>query len=279
MSTDQNLHDQDPQHQDPDHLSTRQLGTILSIWAHPDDETYLAGGLMAAARDGGQRVVCASATAGEHGTDDPRTWPPDRLGAVRRWEATAAMAVLGVDEHHVADLPDGGLDAHDEVGVAWAGGLLDTVRADTILTFGPDGMTYHPDHIAVHRWVTRAWRDRGRPGRLLYAATSEVVLDRFGELFEEWDMYMSDERPTGVPSADLAVDLHLAGWQLDRKLTALRAMATQTAGLIAALDPELYAAQVAPESFLAAPADDASSATPTAQRSPAPADTERAAAS
>ena len=40
-----------------------ELGTILSIWAHPDDETYLAGGLMASARDGGQRVVCASATA------------------------------------------------------------------------------------------------------------------------------------------------------------------------------------------------------------------------
>ncbi len=56
-------------------------GTILSVWAHPDDETYLAGGLMAAARDRGQRVVCASASAGEHGTDDPATWPPDRLGA------------------------------------------------------------------------------------------------------------------------------------------------------------------------------------------------------
>lgn len=40
------------------------LGTVLSVWAHPDDETYLAAGVMAAARDGGQRVVCASATAG-----------------------------------------------------------------------------------------------------------------------------------------------------------------------------------------------------------------------
>ncbi|OOL28439.1 GlcNAc-PI de-N-acetylase, partial [Rhodococcus rhodochrous] len=38
-------------------------GTILSIWAHPDDETYLAAGVMAAARDDGRRVVCASATA------------------------------------------------------------------------------------------------------------------------------------------------------------------------------------------------------------------------
>ena len=44
------------------------LGTILSIWAHPDDETYLAAGLMADACDRGQRVVCAWATDGD--TDD-----------------------------------------------------------------------------------------------------------------------------------------------------------------------------------------------------------------
>ena len=70
---------------------------------------------MAAARDLGQRVVCVSATAGEHGTDDPETWPPDRLGQVRRWEAAAAMAVLGVTEHHILGLPDGGLaDHHDD---------------------------------------------------------------------------------------------------------------------------------------------------------------------
>ena len=32
-----------------------ELGTILSIWAHPDDETYLAAGVMAAAADRGAR--------------------------------------------------------------------------------------------------------------------------------------------------------------------------------------------------------------------------------
>lgn len=85
------------------------LGTILSVWAHPDDETYVAGGVMAAARCRGQRVVCLSATAGEHGTPDPVAWPPARLGLVRRWEAAAAMAVLGVDEHRILGLPDMGL--------------------------------------------------------------------------------------------------------------------------------------------------------------------------
>ena len=50
-------------------------------------------------------------------------------------------------------------------------------------------------------------------------------------------MYMTDERPVGVPADELAVHVHLDGAGLDRKLTALRAMATQTSGLIAMLDP------------------------------------------
>ena len=43
------------------------LGPTVSVWAHPDDETYLAGGVYAALRDQGVRVVCATATRGEAG--------------------------------------------------------------------------------------------------------------------------------------------------------------------------------------------------------------------
>jgi LmbE family N-acetylglucosaminyl deacetylase len=208
---------------------------------------------MSAARDAGRRVVCASATAGEHGTADPDTWPPLRLGQVRRWEAAAAMAVLGVTEHHVLGLPDGGLPDHDREGIAWVLCLIDLVQPDTILTFGADGMTYHPDHVAVHRWVTEAWHRRGCPGRLLYATTTTDHVARFRDLYEEWDMYLSDERPTGVPAESLAVHVHLEGPLLDRKLTALRALSTQTAGIMAIVDPATYAAQVCEESFIAAP--------------------------
>jgi LmbE family N-acetylglucosaminyl deacetylase len=229
-----------------------ELGTILSIWAHPDDETYLAAGIMAAARDHGQRVVCTSATAGEHGTDDPGTWPPARLGPVRRWEAAAAMAALGVTEHHVVGLPDGRLSDHEAEGLAWADRMLGEVDPDTILTFGPDGMTYHSDHIAVHRWVTEAWHRRGRRGRLLYATTTVDHVATFGELYEQWNMYMSDERPSGVPADQLAVHVRLDGLALDRKLTALRAMATQTSAIIE-LDAATYAEQVREECFIDAP--------------------------
>lgn len=231
-----------------------ELGTILSVWAHPDDETYLCAGIMAAARDQGQRVVCVSATAGEHGTADPGNWPPDRLGPVRRWEAVAAMAVLGVTEHAILGLPDGGLADHDQGGRAWVGELIDHVEPDTILTFGPDGMTFHPDHLAVHRWVTESWQQRGCRSRLLYTTTTVEHVAEFGPMYEQWDMYMTDERPTGFPADQLALHVALEGRELDRKVAALRAMATQTSGLVAMLDPELYSRQVAEEWFVDASA-------------------------
>jgi LmbE family N-acetylglucosaminyl deacetylase len=84
-----------------------ELGTIVGIWAHPDDEAYLSGGLMAMARDNGQRVVCVTATRGELGTPDPVAWPPDRLAAERTRELARCLAVLGVHEHHWLDYATG----------------------------------------------------------------------------------------------------------------------------------------------------------------------------
>ncbi len=230
-----------------------ELGTIVSIWAHPDDESYLAGGAMAAAVANGQRVVCVSATAGERGTDDPATWPPERLGRLRRWEAAAAMAVLGVDDHRFLDLPDGGLAGLDPgAPVARIADLLREVRPDTILTFGPDGGTFHPDHQTVSRWTTDAWVQAGRPGRILHEAMATNHLAAWADRFEGWGVYMSDERPTGVPEAELAVDLHLDDVLLDQKVAALLAMQSQTASALAVLGEADYRASNARESFVLA---------------------------
>jgi LmbE family N-acetylglucosaminyl deacetylase len=243
----------------PAPLRTEELGTILSIWAHPDDETYLAGGVMAAAVDRGQRVVCVSASAGEHGTDDPENFPPERLRRVRSWEAAAAMAVLGVNEHRLLGLPDGALAQHGDDGRDAVVRLIDEVDPDTILTFGPDGMTFHPDHVAVHRWVTEAWRRRAGAGRLLYATSTVEHTTRFGDVLEQWDIYMTDQRPSGVATSELAVHVLLDGPELDRKLTALAAMATQTRDVMANFDPRIYAGLIAEEAFIdgvGLPADD-----------------------
>jgi LmbE family N-acetylglucosaminyl deacetylase len=159
------------------------------------------------------------------------------------------MAVLGVAEHRVLGLPDGALAEYDEQGLAAVRRLIDEIEPDTILTFGPDGMTFHPDHIAISRWVTTAWRERGGPGRLLYARLPAEHFDRFGPLYEEWGVYMSDERPSGTDPDELTVYLRLDGWELDRKLTALAAMTSQTGAVMATVDSDLYAAAVAEEGF------------------------------
>lgn len=242
---------------DPNRPSTPlgpcDLGTILSVWAHPDDETYLSGGIMAAAAANGQRVVCVSATAGERGTDDPIRWPPGRLGRVRRWEARAAMAVLGVDDHRWLGLPDGGLCEVDPSGpIDTITQLIDEVQPDTILTFGPDGATFHPDHCTISAWTTAAWQRVRRRGRLLFAAMSIDHLRRWGPRYEEWGVYMTDERPVGIPADELAIHHRLDGEALDQKLAALLAMHTQVTGSLALLGPVGFRDQAALECFVEA---------------------------
>jgi LmbE family N-acetylglucosaminyl deacetylase len=72
--------------------AAQELGTILSVWAHPDDESFAAGGLLAAASDAGSRIVCLTATRGELGTADPEHWPRSRLAQTRSRELSAALA-------------------------------------------------------------------------------------------------------------------------------------------------------------------------------------------
>lgn len=165
--------------------TVRRLGTILGIWAHPDDEAYLAGGVMAAAAEAGQRVGCVTATAGEHGTDDPSRWPPARLGRVRRRELAAALRVLGVHEHTWLDYPDGGCsDAPTGEAVARLVDIIERYRPDTILTFGPDGITGHPDHMAVGRWARLA----AEAAALREQATQTTpLIEAFGaDRWREW---------------------------------------------------------------------------------------------
>jgi LmbE family N-acetylglucosaminyl deacetylase len=232
-------------------LDVADLGTILSIWAHPDDETFLAGGVMGMARDRGQRVVCVSATAGEHGTDDPATWPPERLGALRREESAAAMRVLGVEDHRWLGFEDGTLAGLDPtLGVARVAELLDDVAPDTVLTFAADGMTFHPDHMAVHAWVREACASRGDGCRLLCAAVEAGFYGSQHEVLETWGVYMSEERPAGVPAHDLALHLDLDDAVLDRKLAALDAMPSQVGPSLTVLTRAQFRAVNRQESFV-----------------------------
>lgn len=230
-----------------------QLGTILGIWAHPDDEAYLSAGVMALARDSGSRVVCVTATRGELGTADPVTWPPDRLAATRTDELARCLEILGVSEHYWLGYRDGNCaDVPSEEAVAQLCAIMEQVVPDTVLTFGPDGITGHPDHQAVSAWVTAAFERTGSKGRLLYAAMAERRVQRWSELNESLGIF-----PPGYPLAtsaeDVALDLELDANTAARKVRALAAQETQTSALIATMGADLYAAWVSDESFVQQP--------------------------
>jgi LmbE family N-acetylglucosaminyl deacetylase len=221
------------------HLDWHPRGEIvLGIWAHPDDETYLAAGLTDRAVRAGGRVVVRHATRGERGTPDPDTWPPDRLAAVREREAAASLAVLGITDHGFLGHADGGC-AQVAPG-AVVGGLVElirTVRPDVLVTFGPDGITGHPDHVTVSRWVTTAWCAAGY-GRLLYAVSTRSFARRFAGTHRR--LGLTSSVTPAMPDDVVALAVRLTEAELDRKRAALAAHASQTDGLAAVMGERTY---------------------------------------
>jgi LmbE family N-acetylglucosaminyl deacetylase len=227
------------------------LGTILGVWAHPDDESYLCAGLMARAVRAGDRVVCITATRGELGSPDEERWPPGApLAAVRSAEMEAALKVLGITEHHWLDYPDGGCAQVDqEEAVRRVADIMAEVRPDTVLTFGPDGMTGHDDHKAACRWATAAFGQVGKAGAVLgYATNTPEWNARFVPALDELNVYMGVVPPE-TPAEDLVILEDLTGDLLETKLRALMSMPSQVMPLVDAVGEETYRAAMAQEAF------------------------------
>ena len=224
---------------------------MLGVWAHPDDEAYLSSGLMSVVREGGGRVVVVTATRGERGTDDPEKFPPERLAPLRERELIASLAQVGVHEHRWLTYRDGDLarmplaqGASDLVPV------MEDVRPDVIVTFGPDGMTGHPDHRAVSAWTTEAWRQTGKPAELWYATLTSEFHRNWGELNDRVGLWMAT--PPVTPDAELSAQVRMSGRLLARKHRALRAHASQTRVLEDLVGSEIYREWWSAESFVAA---------------------------
>lgn len=217
------------------------LGTILGIFAHPDDETYLLAGIMAAAVQAGGRVMCVTATRGEGGTWDSERWPSDTLGAVREGELMRGLAILGVREHRFLGYPDGGcssIDAQDAL--AQLEPVFADVDPDSVFSFGPDGMTDHPDHKATCAWATEAFRRWAKPGAKLYYATqTQTWADRFVPIFNRFNVF-EGETPPITPIDELAINLELDADNLELKLRAISEHVSQVQHMMDAFGEDIF---------------------------------------
>lgn len=132
---------------------------ILFVLAHPDDESLGAGGVIARYVAEGAEVSLLVATRGERGWQGDADAHPGAaaLAALRSAELAAAAAVLGLHEVSFLGYRDGELADADPVEAAIRiGRHVRRLRPDVVVSFGPDGVYGHPDHVAISQLTTAA---------------------------------------------------------------------------------------------------------------------------
>ncbi|MFN8619754.1 MAG: PIG-L family deacetylase [Chloroflexota bacterium] len=154
--------------------------TLLTVHAHPDDETISTGGVMARYSRAGHRVICVTCTGGEHGEivvpelDTPENHA--RLRDLRADELARALAQLGPIEGRQLGYIDSGMmgtPQNEEAGSFWTcdldeatGRLVRIVRETqphVIVGYNDFGGYGHPDHIRAAQIAKLAFARAGDP--------------------------------------------------------------------------------------------------------------------
>ncbi len=132
--------------------------TLMAVFAHPDDEAFGTGGTLSRYAAEGCDVHLVTATRGEAGEiAEPDLATSADLPFVREQELRCACEVYGIHPPHFLDYADGLLPiVHQGQAVGRLVRLIREIRPQVLITFGPDGIYGHYDHIAVHRWATIA---------------------------------------------------------------------------------------------------------------------------
>jgi len=216
---------------------------LLLIVAHPDDETFGCGSVLAHATASGLESVVVCATRGELG-EVSGTLPPevdadsldaDRLGRIREAELRTATSLLGAGRVELLGWRDSGVDGEPAQGSLAAAATADVaaVLADRIDGMRPDivivphGSDGHRDHIAICDATLAALeRCSWRPARAYLWCLPRSLLAEFTGVA---DLGTPDETITTV------VDIHRF---LDLRWQAMRAHATQRPPF-EAMSPEL----------------------------------------
>jgi N-acetylglucosamine malate deacetylase 2 len=201
-------------------------GGLAAVLAHPDDESFGSAGSLAQAHDAGATTRLLVVTRGEAGTPDGE--PDPAFGDRREAELIAAARVIGLDEVSILDgYPDGGVADHDfETLVEEIAAWLEDRKPQAVITFGPHGVTGHPDHVVVGsatRWAVERLSESGQAPHAVYVISP--IFDPSGNLYD-----LSPEEQVATHRIDITS-------VADRKLKALESHASQadTAAEIAAL--------------------------------------------
>jgi N-acetyl-1-D-myo-inositol-2-amino-2-deoxy-alpha-D-glucopyranoside deacetylase len=219
---------------------------MVIVFAHPDDESFGFGGLLSAMTDLGHETTYVVATRGEAGEIlVPGLATREDIGEVREGELRAALDILGIRDLRILGYRDSGMagsaeNAHPRAFVNQDADIVsDQVvevllekRPDIVLTYGPDGIYGHPDHImastvataAVHKAGDRGWQTPN----LYYSAAPKPRIKWMAEIPNGPFKSTPPEEVArlGTPSSEISTWLDVSAYY-PRKLAALRAHRTQ----------------------------------------------------
>ncbi|MEP7059974.1 MAG: PIG-L family deacetylase [Actinomycetota bacterium] len=214
--------------------------TLVAVYAHPDDDTFaISGSIALHADDPDLRFVLVLVTSGGAGEiSDPSLATRETLARVREAEDRASWRTLGREPDRLEFLrfEDGSLESMDlRVLIDAIATVLREEQPDVVLTFGPEGVTAHGDHITVGRATMEAFHEvrlayAGRFRRLLQTCIPEsTLLALNGWLIAAGQAPIDPTQPfqpRGVPDELVAVHVDTTSvWR--RRMHALREHRTQ----------------------------------------------------
>jgi LmbE family N-acetylglucosaminyl deacetylase len=132
--------------------------TLMAVFAHPDDEAFGTGGTLTKYAAEGCDVHLVTATRGEAGEiAEPGLATSANLPFVREQELRCACQIYGIHPPHFLDYQDGQLAIVNQgQAVGRLVRIIRELKPQVLVTFGPDGIYGHYDHIAAYRWATIA---------------------------------------------------------------------------------------------------------------------------
>ncbi len=226
----------------------KKLGTILGVWAHPDDEAFSCAGLLSAALNNGQRVVLITATYGDAGSsaDDSR-WPTKNLGTIRKNELEKCLKLMGSVEHHWLGHADGKLDSlnHNDV-VEVLISYIKKIKPNTVITFEPGGITGHDDHKTVYRWTKDVLNKFSVQSELFCVCENHESYEKYGkQLDSKYNVYFNCKCPRLVSQKDADICFVLDDKTLSKKVQCIKAHASQTEHMFKKLDSAKLVSEMA----------------------------------
>ena len=132
---------------------------LLAVFPHPDDETLGLGSTLARYAAEGIQTYLICATHGERGWFESGGPNPgfEGVAKIRKAELDCAAKHLGIREVVMFDYLDGDVDQAkpDEI-IRRIVTEVRRIKPQVAVTFPPDGIYGHPDHIALSQFTNAA---------------------------------------------------------------------------------------------------------------------------